>query len=719
MISLTATPPYDSSTLEWNRYITTCGEIDDEIFVPELVKEKTLCPHQDYVIFNYPSVEETKAFSSHRSECYIALRKIFQLDFLSRISKNIYNLYKNKIDYIYSNFKYIVAVMIFLEAASAKPNKRMFYKLTNSKAFPKLDNKYAERSLQFLLDDDKLLKSSEKDEIIAILRAHSMIERKKVLIDLNDRLKRNLISSTGKLNSISQIYVSEKNSLGNSLRMLILTDYIKKETVSKIGSDYRLNSISVVSIFEQLRRNNQNIKLAVLSGSLVIFHNSLINHLMDYCKSDKAFKTQIINDTDYSIVTFKGNNKEKVKIVSKLFEEGLIECLIGTQSLLGEGWDSPCINSLILASYVGSFMLSNQMRGRAIRIDKNDPNKVSNIWHLVTVEPEYVFEDNIALKAIKKINEDKSEILSCDYETLIRRSDCFVGPNYSSGEIESGIERLTFIKPPFNKKNFEHINDLMLEKAQNRKAISIEWNNNNSNDGKIYIESSIPKQLRTNPFTYINIIGMLCLTLFEYSIIQVMVNISKIVLSTELSYLSLIILTVVSIRLFFLMYKFARFIVKNISPKKSIESISKAIVATLKKLELIDNDALLDVKTDELNLSITVGIKNASIKSQSVFNEAIKELLSPIDNPKYIIIKSGLFNRNNYRYSYACPKIIYNTIGGVKVLNKELSKMFGKMKSIYVYYDKGRQIMMKCKRKSFISDNSKIIRKKQKISKFE
>ena len=52
-----------------------------------------------------------------------------------------------------------------------------------------------------------------------------------------------------------------------------------------------------------------------------------------------------------------------VAVVTELFEEGRINALVGTKSLLGEGWDAPCINSLILATYVGSFMLSNQMRG--------------------------------------------------------------------------------------------------------------------------------------------------------------------------------------------------------------------------------------------------------------------------------------------------------------------------------------------------------------------
>ena len=47
----------------------------------------------------------------------------------------------------------------------------------------------------------------------------------------------------------------------------------------------------------------------------------------------------------------------KVRIVTELFQRGEINILIGTKSLLGEGWDSPCINSLILASFVGSFIL--------------------------------------------------------------------------------------------------------------------------------------------------------------------------------------------------------------------------------------------------------------------------------------------------------------------------------------------------------------------------
>ena len=79
--------------------------------------------------------------------------------------------------------------------------------------------------------------------------------------------------------------------------------------------------------------------------------------------------------------------KTIVNRITRLFENGSIKVLIGTKALLGEGWDAPSINSLILASFVGSFVSSNQMRGRAIRKDANKPNKTSNIWHLACLDP--------------------------------------------------------------------------------------------------------------------------------------------------------------------------------------------------------------------------------------------------------------------------------------------------------------------------------------------
>ncbi|MFW9887777.1 MAG: DEAD/DEAH box helicase, partial [Candidatus Thorarchaeota archaeon] len=58
VLALTATPPYDVSMFEWERYMELCGPVDAEVSVPELVQEGNLCPHQDLVLFTYPSLIE-------------------------------------------------------------------------------------------------------------------------------------------------------------------------------------------------------------------------------------------------------------------------------------------------------------------------------------------------------------------------------------------------------------------------------------------------------------------------------------------------------------------------------------------------------------------------------------------------------------------------------------------------------------------------------------
>lgn len=80
IISLTATPPYDSEGAEWNRYINVCGEIDEEIFVPELVAQNTLCPHQDYVYFNYPAENEAASLREYKERAASALEELGKLE---------------------------------------------------------------------------------------------------------------------------------------------------------------------------------------------------------------------------------------------------------------------------------------------------------------------------------------------------------------------------------------------------------------------------------------------------------------------------------------------------------------------------------------------------------------------------------------------------------------------------------------------------------------
>ena len=120
-----------------------------------------------------------------------------------------------------------------------------------------------------------------------------------------------------------------------------------------------------------------------------------------------------LDEKDYVKVRLVGSQHDLVSAVTQLFQEGHIHVVIGTKSLPREGWDAPCVNSLILASFVGSFMLSNQMRGRAIRIWPENPDKTSSVWHLVSI--------NLAEKNSSRRKKTK-RLLS---ESIVRIWNCY------------------------------------------------------------------------------------------------------------------------------------------------------------------------------------------------------------------------------------------------------------------------------------------------------
>nr|ADC36161.1 hypothetical protein [uncultured bacterium 162] len=68
VIALTATPPYDVSPFEWQRYEELCGPVDAEISIPELVLQGDLSPHQIIYIspFQPPKSRSHSPTSGHR-----------------------------------------------------------------------------------------------------------------------------------------------------------------------------------------------------------------------------------------------------------------------------------------------------------------------------------------------------------------------------------------------------------------------------------------------------------------------------------------------------------------------------------------------------------------------------------------------------------------------------------------------------------------------------
>ena len=111
-------------------------------------------------------------------------------------------------------------------------------------------------------------------------------------------------------------------------------------------------------------------------------------------------------------------------------------------------------------------------------------------------------------------------------------------------------------------------------------------------------------------------------------------------------------------------------------------------------------------------------LENATIHEQNIFNKAISELLSPIDNPRYIIVMRKR-KRIDYKYSFACPSIIGQNKMYVDILVDELRKKVSNFDAYYTRNEAGRSVILKCRKKSLITKNDRAIHKKKKVRNYE
>ena len=86
---------------------------------------------------------------------------------------------------------------------------------------------------------------------------------------------------------------------------------------------------------------------------------------------------------------------------------------------------------------------------------------------------------------------------------------------------------------------------------------------------------------------------------------------------------------------------------------------------------------------------------------------------------RYIVIKKGIINKYDYRYSFACPSIIGKKKETAELFNKHITRTFGKYKLVYTRHEEGRKFILKCRAKSYISYNAKKVNNKHKISRWE
>lgn len=708
IIALTATPPYDSTPAMWTRYMNMCGEIDEEITIPELVKEGSLCPHQDYVYFNYPTKEEEQEVRRFEERSKAMTEKLMQDSyFLTYVRSHKGLSGQLSDDRLLDNPAYLASLLIYLQSKNVTFPSRL-QRLLGTKKLPSMNVQWMERLLQGFLYDDVdsyLCEKTYREWLIADLKSCGLIEKKKVVLTKSAAVEKMLTNSLGKCNSIRDIVFHEHETSGQNLRLLVLTDYIRKEYEKAIGNtEYDVNSLGVLPFFEMLRRENEKknkqIRFGVLCGTIVIIPAEAKEALeQEIGTSGKVTFGRIgnLSETDYLKVTAVGNAHFLTGAVTNVFSKGYMQVLIGTKSLLGEGWDSPCINSLILASFVGSFMLSNQMRGRAIRIFKEQPGKTSNIWHLVCLRPW-----NEVLKT------DDNQI-SEDYSMLKRRMEHFLGLHYTENTIENGMDRLSIIKAPFNETNINKINKQMLRMSGQRGMLKERWNHALAIYDKMDIvdETEVKDKFVTSVVFWDAILTtilsvILCLIGTSGAVFVAIVSKNG-VLAGICCFLILVGLTGVVLRFpkVFMLW----------SPLKRLKAFGNGIRKALEEQQLLEEIHCKVVAESPGPDNHIIYLSGGSGRDKALFAQCVNEFFDEIDNQRYILVKSkGHKGMNGF---YAIPNCFSKKKEDAERFAKTMHPYIGNYTCVYTRNEKGRELLLEGRLKALANREERYISHKK------
>jgi len=670
IVGLTATPPYDVSPLEWQRYIDLNGSIDVEISVPELMEEGDLCPHQDFVYFSKVTDVEHEKIAKYRNKVRLIYEELRRSPLLIHAIEE-HPMLVNPLGqefYIFENLDFYAASLIFLKDNEI-PISAMHLQImgvTEGKEtvdLPKFEEKWLEIILYYFLFDThayfELNFADERKRLQDTLKHAGVLDRKSIRFSYNPTINKRISSSVTKLQSIEDIVHLEYQWLGNNLRQVILTDYLRKEyLLNEKQNTVELKVLGVVPIFEHLRRNNtKGIKLGVLTGTLVIIPcaaYAVLKELMMELNIKDLILDSLLYDASYLRCIVNDQNRDQmVFMITHLLQQGYIEVLIGTKALLGEGWDAPSINSLILASVVGAFVSSNQMRGRAIRTSMQDVNKTSNIWHLACVDPS-VPDGGV------------------DVDIITRRFRNFVGISEETDlKIQNGIDRLGLYDTTFDSTKIIDYNRLTKERASKRYSLKERWNQALPKGTELVEEIKIPyfeptelSALKTAQLqkSITNMVATLSSSVIFY------MELSTQVFKTFGRFLGVsfhtALLGCLGVGTVFFASRSIRtysYYMRYRDISKDIYKIGVALVHTLCKNKLFTTDI------EELNV-LTFGDKEGYVYchldkgttyEKSLFVQMIQEIVNPIYNPRYIIVrKSKLLNVIQQSDYHAVPEII-------------------------------------------------------------
>ncbi len=477
VVGLTATPPGDMAAREAELYSRLFGRADFEVVTPAVVKEGDLAPYQELAYLTDPLPTELDYMRSQSKRFDDLVTDLLSPTFASR---PFIDWLRQRVVERSSHSGAQVSWERFEldEPELATATLRLFL----TKGFKPPDGaRIGERHRRPPTADDWAVmiedyctgfldRSTAPGDEVAWARIRRALpavgyiltsQGVRAYVSPSDRV---LALSASKGVATQQILDLERRQLGADLRALVLCDFERAgvELLAELRSvlDAQAGSASLILQLLVADAATRALDPILLTGRTVACSRATATHLIAWCgkqlpemaaalaevplgsgdergpaasASASASAAASAEAWDDVVIVAPEHRwwrpRNYVPLITRYFEEGSSRCLVGTRGLLGEGWDAHTVNVLIDLTAAATSTSVHQMRGRSLRLDGRLPHKVADNWDVVCVA------------------QGEAKGLS-DYARFVRKHQAYFAPN-AAGEIECGVSHVDPALSPF------------------------------------------------------------------------------------------------------------------------------------------------------------------------------------------------------------------------------------------------------------------------------
>lgn len=665
VIGLTATLPSVDDDNEYENYMGLLGEVDFEVPTPAVVKEGDLAPYRGLAVFVSPSPEEQSYLNEARQLFDQAVADATSGDaFMAYLTDGLFgngdDPHSRWMESLTRNYPLAVAAAATLRNRGGVPPAQLPLP-SEASSEPDFNDMLAVVE-RYALDHLKLSPDPQDHRRLALLKTaikpfgYTLTERG--LRQARSPGDLMLTYSRAKASATATILGREHQELGDRLRAVVVTDY-ESTGFSFPGEQLELQRGSARRVFFDLVHHPESHHLdpVLVTGKTLwmdadraekrvkIFNDWLQSH-------DVNAECTIGTSKHPGIVEILGTGRDwgsatYVRMVTAALESGVLKCLVGTRGLFAEGWDALSLNTFVDLTSVTSSTTTQQLRGRALRVDPSWAEKVAHQWDVVCVDPEEATGD-------------------VDFNRLRARHRHLWGvlPDYSRtppelvGKVVRGVNHvdpvLAFLsrEPGPRHRALRDATERALAQIP-RRAVSRSWWRIGSAYRNFEYRASqvVAPQLtiRTGYTVQQSLRAMLAkfrVALIAGPVALVLGLISQAALlpSIPLQWMAVISLVIALGGLAVALpqaIKIARETLRADHPDTVLLDIALAVFGALHELRMISRALSPDsvVVTETLSLTYVVALENAPAEDQEIFAAAVGEALAPIQSQRYLITR--------------------------------------------------------------------------------